>query len=199
VKDVDRKEKKMFQIIVHGYTLSCFSGGLPEHYEAYREEAKLVDEIDLESVSSHWADTCFLAVQKEEPWPFLVVAQKYAPSGLGSSYPQALIIPETHMLFLGAGERVVAYHLDLPEKVWQDSAELGFHSFDRHGKYVIMHAELGIAVWTIHGKKEWAQFVEPPWMYGIEHETMHLDVMGHVLSFPLNAGPGPLKKLWWLP
>lgn len=188
----------MFQIIVHGYTLSCFSGGLPEYYEVYRQEAKLVDEIDLDSISSHWADTCFLAVQKDETWPFLVVAQKYAPSGLGSSYPQALIIPETQMLFLGAGERIAAYRLDPPEKVWQDTAELGFHAFDRHGQFVIMRAELGIAVWTIQGKKEWAQFVEPPWTYMIDNETMHLDVMGYVLSFPLGSGPGSFKKLWWL-
>jgi len=94
----------MFQIVVHGYTLSCFSGGLPEYYEVYREKAKLVDEIDLTRDVRHSADVCFLAVQKGSDWPFLVVAQKYAPSGLGASYPQALIIPETDMLFLGAGE-----------------------------------------------------------------------------------------------
>jgi hypothetical protein len=192
-------EKEMFQIVVHGYTLSCFSGGLPEYYEVYREKAKLVDEIDLDRVSSHSADLCFLAVQKEETWPFLVIAQRYAPSGLGGSYPQALIIPETDILFLGAGERVLSYQLDPPEKIWQDTAELGFHAFDRHGQYVIMCAELEVAVWTIQGKKQWSQFVEPPWIYRIEQETMYVDVMGHVFSFPLSTGPGPIKKLWWHP
>jgi hypothetical protein len=189
----------MFQIVVHGYTLSCFSGGLPEYYEVYREEAKLVDEIDLTRDVSHSADVCFLAVQKGLDWPFLVVAQKYAPSGLGASYPQALIIPETDMLFLGAGERVLTYRLAPVEKVAQGSAELGFHAFERYGQFVIMRAELEVAVWTIQGKKQWSQFVEPPWTYRVEQEAMSVDVMGHVLSFPLSTGPGPIKKLWWLP
>jgi len=191
--------KKMFKIIVHGYTLSCFSGGLPEYYGDYCEKAKLVDEIDLDRVFSYSADTCFLAVRKEGAWPFLVVAQKYAPSGLGFSYPTALIIPETDILFLGAGERVVTYRLDLAEKVWQDTADTGFQAFERHEQYVIMSAELEVAVWNIQGKKVWSQFVEPPWTYRIEGETMHLDVMDHVNSFPLSAGPGPITKLWWVP
>ncbi len=189
----------MFQIVVHGYTLSCFSGGLPEDYEVYREKAKLVDEIDLARDVSHSADVCFLAVQKELAWPFLVVAQKYTPSGLGGSYPQALITPETDMLFLGAGERVLTYRLLPPEKVGQESAEQGFHAFERHGQYVIMRAELELAVWTIQGKKQWSQFVEPPWSYRVEQEAMSVDVIGHVLSFPLSTGPGPIEKVWWLP
>ena len=189
----------MFQIAVHRYTLSCFSGGLPEYYEVYREKAKLVDEIDLTRDVSHLADVCFLAVQKGLDWPFLVVAQKYAPSGLGGSYPQALIIPETDMLFLGAGERVLTYRLAPLEKVGQESAEQGFHAFERYDQFVIMRAELEVAVWTIQGKKQWSQFVEPPWTYRVEGEAMSVDVMGHVLSFPLSTGPGPIKKVWWLP
>src|SRR5258708_16852399 len=128
----------MFQIVVHGYTSSCFWGGLPEYYEVYHEKAKLVDEIDLTRDVSNAADVCFLAVQKGLEWPFLVVAQKYAPSGLGGFYPQALIIPETDMLFLGAGERVLTYRLAPVEKVGQASAELGFNAFERYGQFVIM-------------------------------------------------------------
>jgi hypothetical protein len=198
-KNQEYWEKAMFQIVVNGYTLSCFSGGLPEHYAIYREKAKLVDEIDLKREVSFSADVCFLAVQKGVDWPFLIVAQKYAPSGLGGSYPQALVIPETDMLFLGAGERVLTYRLAPLEKVGQGSAEHGFHTFERSGEYVIMSAELAIGVWTIQGKPQWSQFVEPPWTYRVEKETMSVDVMGHVLSFPLPTGPGPLKKLWWLP
>src|SRR5258708_17236896 len=188
----------MFQIVAHGYTLSCFSGWLPEYYEVYREKAKLVDEIDLTRDVSHSADVCFLAVQKGLEWPFLVVAQKYASSGLGS-YPQVLIIPETDMLFLGAGERVLTYRLAPVEKVGQESAELGFQAFERYGQFVIMRAELEVAVWTIQGKKQWSQFVEPPWTYRVEQDAMSVDVMGHVLTFPLSTGPGPIKKVWWLP
>ena len=62
-----------------------------------------------------------------------------------------------------------------------------------------MRAELEVAIWTIQGKKQWSQFVEPPWTYRVEGEAMSVDVMGHVLSFPLSTGPGPIKKLWWLP
>lgn len=186
----------MFQIVVHGYTLSCFSGGLPNSYDIYKEKAKLVDEIDL--TKDMIGDICFLAVQKGIDWPFLIVAQKYAPSGLGGSYPQALLIPETDILFLGAGERVLTYCLAPLAKVEHGNAEFGFHAFERCGQYVIMHAELEVSVWTIQGKQQWSQFVEPPWIYRVEEETISLDVMGHSLSFPLSTGPGPIEKLWWL-
>jgi hypothetical protein len=99
----------MFQLVVHGYTLTCFSGRLPENYAAYRERATLVDEIDLTEQMPYQADIYFLAVQKGRDWPFLVVAQKYAPSGPAGSLPQALLIPETDVLFLGAGEYALLF------------------------------------------------------------------------------------------
>ncbi len=181
----------MFKVMAYGYTLLCFSGGLPEYYDEYRNKAKLVDEIDLGNVEG---ELCFLGVQKDTHWPFLVVALKHWPSGLGF-YPAALLIPETNLLLIGAGERLLAYRLDTPERVWEDSAEMGFLGWERHGEHVIMSAELGIAVWGLYGKKLWSQWVEPPWGYSIEHDSMHLEVMGKQFTFPLQQGPD--ERLWW--
>ncbi len=59
----------------------------------------------------------------------------------------------------------------------QDSAGLGFHAFERYGPYVIMCAELEVGAWTIQGKRQWSQFVEPPWTYRVEKGTLSVDVI----------------------
>lgn len=144
-----------------------------------------MEEIDLKIAQGM---ICFLAVKKRFDWPFLVVAQRYSPGGHAGFYPGVLFVPETHLLFIGAGTRLLAYQLDPPEKLWEDEADTGFWNWERYGELVIMSAELELAVWDIHGQKRWSTFVEPPWNYEIDGDLIHLDVMGQRTSFPLNRG-----------
>lgn len=174
----------MFTVTFDEYIL-CLGEHLPELYTNYRKHAKLVEEIDF----SHTQRAIyFVAVKKRLDWPFLVVAQRYSPDGDAGFHPGAFIVPETHLLFIGAGERLLAYRLDVPEKLWEDSTELGFFGWERHKNFVIMSAELELAVWDIAGQKLWSRFVEPPWDYTLDGDTLQLDVMGTKSTLSLRSG-----------
>jgi hypothetical protein len=175
----------VFRFTLDTYTLLCQSDGLPDLYPEYKRHARLVEEIDLTGRGG----LCFLAVQRNSDWPFLVVAQRYSPSEAGF-WPGALLVPETGLVFIGAGERVLAYQLEEPRRLWEDQADTGFWDWQRHGNFVVMSAELELAAWDIEGRKRWTTFVEPPWDYSVVDRFIHLDVMGKKSSFPLESGPG---------
>ena len=103
-------------------------------------------------------------------------------------------MPDTNLIFIGVGERLLAYELDAPKKLWEDTTECGLLGWARHGDYIVMSAELELAVWDIHGQKRWTTFVEPPWEYTIAEATVHLDVMGRLTAFPLDTGPSSLSR-----
>jgi hypothetical protein len=123
--------------------------------------------------------------------PQLLVAQSFSPAG-GGFEPGLLLVPTTATLFIGAGQRIVAYDLDEPRRLWVDSAECGFWGWEQHGEVVVMSAELELTAWTSKGEKPWSTLVEPPWNYSVSEDVLRLDVMGAVRSFPLKDGPGPL-------
>ena len=133
-----------------------------------------------------WHDL-HVEMRRASPWPFLCVAQQYERKGGG--YPGVLLVPETAVLFIGAGERLLAYDLRGPTRLWEDQAGAGFHGWQRHEVVVMMSAELELAAWDLRGVKRWSTFVEPPWNYHVESGTVQLDVMGTVSSFPLWVGP----------
>lgn len=56
-------------------------------------------------------------------------------------------MPETHTLFVGALDEVLAYDLRDPTRPWRERAEHGFWNWQRYGDYVLMAAELGLAAW----------------------------------------------------
>lgn len=141
--------------------------------------------------SSISRDLCCVAVGRvNEPWPFLVVAQNLSPAGAGFE-PGVLLAPDTQRLFVGAGERLLAYDLAAPRRLWVDQADTGFWSWARHRDVVLMSAELELAAWTQKGEKLWTTFVEPPWEYAVEGDTVLLDVMGTQRRFSLHDGPPP--------
>jgi hypothetical protein len=166
--------------------------GLPARYEHYRRNAELLDEFDLAGAEG---DHCFLAVTRaSEPWPSLVVAQRYSPSACGFE-PGAAFVPETAVLFAGAGTRLLAYSLDWqtrpdrPRRLWEDAADMGFWHWSVHRSAVLMAAELELAAWTKDGTKLWTMFVEPPWSYQVTDDQVELDVMGRKTEFPVLSGP----------
>ena len=171
-----------FEVTVGEYTLICLPDGLPDMYSQYYQNAALVDEFDLQGAKGK---QCCLAVRRQESWPFLVVAQRYQPEIFD---PSAIIIPETNLLFIGAGVRILAYKLDQPQRLWEDEADTGFWSWARHGNYVIMSAELELAVWDVEGRKQWSTFVEPPWDYSVKDGVIYLEVMGKKSNLLLETG-----------
>lgn len=174
----------MFSLTIGPYTLSCDPDRLPDRYYQYVERAELSDVFNLGGTEGK---CCFLAVSRGNGLPFLVVAQRYDPAG-GFS-PGALLVPETDLLFIGTGKRLLAYRLDNPTRLWEDSTECGFWSWSQHGDRVILSAELELAAWDIQGRKCWSVFVEPPWGYEVSEGMVEVDVMGTKSRFSLDVGP----------
>jgi hypothetical protein len=179
-----------FAVSCGRYRLTCIPNGLPSLYGEYCKHANLVDQV--EPFNTPKGQLCCLLVSESESWPFLVIAQKYSPSGAGFR-PGALLVPETDVLFLGAGERLLAYDLAQPKRLWEDKVDYGFHGWAQREDVVLMSAECELAAWNSKGTKLWtaldAVFVEPPWGYTVENGTVNLDIMGKMTTFPLRTGP----------
>ena len=118
----------MFSISCDRYTVSCEVWELPFLHEEYRKCARLVEEIGLEETEG---DIWFIAVADDSNLPFLVVIQRFSPAEPCFS-PGILLIPETKLLLIGAGERLLAYDLAKPARLWEDKADTGFWRWKRH-------------------------------------------------------------------
>src|SRR5260221_13535990 len=95
----------------------------------------------------------------------------------------------TPPLYWGRGTTIGLY-LGSSKETMGKERNSRFLGWERHHQFVIMSAELELAVWDIYGKKHWSTFVEPPWDYKIDGETIHLEVMGKQSIFSLQHGPG---------
>src|SRR5262245_28400288 len=108
----------MFSLSLGEYEIDCQDVGLPHLLPQYVEHAGLAEQIDLAERDGAF---CFFSIKRRgEPWPFLVVAQRYSPAG-GGFFPGALVVPETHRLFIGAGKRLLGYDLQKPARIWEDA------------------------------------------------------------------------------
>jgi hypothetical protein len=112
----------LFAVSLDDYTLLCQADGLPDLFDEYVRHALLAEQLQL---ADDGGKVCFAAVQQGGGWPFLVVAQRYSPAG-GGFHPGVVLLPETGLLLLGAGERLLAYRLHPPARLWEDRAEAGF-------------------------------------------------------------------------
>ncbi|MCC7450827.1 MAG: hypothetical protein IT324_25655 [Anaerolineae bacterium] len=180
---MDIADAKIY-VTVGDYILECLPDGLPDDLDEYVKRASLSDRLNLENPAGR---PFFLAVRDRiTAWPFLVVAQRYVPAVF---HPGVMLVPETQTLLIGAGERLLAYELYTPQKLWEDTADVAFWSWARYGNFVLMSAEVELAAWDINGNKQWTTFVEPPWNYTVEGNIVHLDVMGKQSVFSLATGP----------
>jgi len=163
----------------------CADGWLPQ-WEAWRPHAALVDDRMIE----HEGQVCTVAVRGVAALqPFLMLAATYhANAGFA---PGLLLVPETRRLFVGIGEHIAIYGLDPPSRSWDDWTEFGFLGWSQVGDVVLMAAEIELAAFDLIGRKLWTKQVEPPWTYEVHGDTVRLDVMGHLTTFPLRLGPDP--------
>lgn len=176
-----------FQVGCNEYTVSGTIGSVPTIYSELVGHARFHDDFGIKG-----ADGTALVVTVESAaahWPELVVSQRFDPGPEAGFHPGALLVPETHLLVLGAGERLLAYDLRAVKRLWEDVANTGFWSWKRHGDVIVMSAELELAAWDIEGKKLWTMFVEPPWGYDVQDSRLYLEVMGQESDFDLKIGP----------
>ena len=191
-------DRDIFQTAMEGYTVYSCADGLPAHYERYRKHAVLVDELDLQPERDR---NCFIAIARSDiDWPFLVVVVGRIPKWPEQEIrPSALVVPEAHRLFIGLQERILAYDIATPQRLWEDrnDADREFWRWSRHGETVLMAAELELAAWDCSGRKRWSTFVEPPWDYHIDQGMVHLTVLNTSVSFSLEHGPTWGDSLPW--
>ncbi len=179
-----------FQVTSGNWTCHCLANGLPELLCDYQDNAVLSENFELKSEGS----VCFLAARSASAeWPELVVTQRYEPGPSSGFSPGALISPED-VLFVGAGTRLLCYDLTACRRKWKDCTEVGFWSWEQHSDFVVMAAELEMAVWSSSGQKRWSRFVEPPWSYRIQEGHVTLDVMGNLERFSLAGGPSDADR-----
>jgi hypothetical protein len=134
-------------------------------------------------------DYLMVTVAIESDWPQLVVEQRYEPGPRSAFDPGVCLIPETSVLLIGAGTRVLAYDLIGLQRLREDRVNCGFWSWRQHGDVVLCLAELELAAWSLEGHKLWSTHVEPPWDYTVHDVILNLDVMGERSSFDLRTGP----------
>lgn len=156
----------MAQVVIGNWGVHVLKGKLPLSYDRYVGRARLAEEFDLKAPGGGLffvAVETFEPAEHEEGKPLLTVAQRFSPYYESGFDPGVLIVPETSRLFIGAGERLLAYDLRSPARLWEDHADCGFSGWGRYGNFVWMAAEIEFAVWSIDGTKLWSTFVDPPW------------------------------------
>src|SRR5579862_105045 len=113
----------MFEVAQGIYTILVEDGSVPALLGDYAKHAAIYEEVDHHKTTS--GNTCFVAIRKDNGWPFLVLTLQYSPSG-GGFNPGILLVPETDTLFVGAGEHLLAFDVATPRRLWQDKADTGF-------------------------------------------------------------------------
>lgn len=151
----------------------------------YGNRAQLVDEVDL---TLEEGSVFTLAVSITGENPRLALEQKFFPVDYGA-VPGLLLIPETAVLFIGAGRRLVAYNLAEPARLWLDEPDGTFWRWRQHGNVVVMSASHEVAAWNTQGRKLWSQLVEPLWNYEIIDNLIRINVLNRSVEFPLASGP----------
>ncbi len=168
-------------------TRSAVPWQVPTIYAALIEHSTLHDDFGLKAPDG---TTLVIAVERGSgQWPDLLISQRFDPGPEAGFYPGAFLVPETHLLFVGAGTRLLAYDLQKLRRIWEDAADTGFWGWKRHGDVIVMSAELELAAWTLEGRNCWSTFVEPPWGYEVRGARVYLDVMGRKSVFDLGNGP----------
>ena len=174
----------MLTLGIDGYSIVVQEGSFPELYDTYRREASFLDELDVKGEGTPF----FVGIKKGGGWPGFCVALRYTGESTGFS-PAVVFVPESNILFVGAGEVVLAYDVHDKKRLWRESVDCGFWSWYRYDTTVLMASELEFAAWTITGERLWSTYVEPPWDFNVVEGIVMLDVMGDKRSFPLLNGP----------
>jgi len=175
-----------FQISIGDYTLTWTMGW--NAYHRHLHTAMVVEEI---SPTAGAGQVAALAVYEGSlSGPFLLIGQGYTPRWPGDTIQVgALLVPGTGVLFVGTQDLVLAYDLGMTRRLWRERVKGGFGDWQRHGAYVVMSAGMELAVWDLHGSKQWSTSVAPPYSYAVVAGMMCVTTTGGTTSFPLAMGP----------
>lgn len=153
---------KSYTVTVGDYTL-CYESISEydlDHYRSLALHARLVDCVGIRALE---VGDCLLSICHAKRHggrlPFLMIPQRRTPDG-GSRPTEALVVPETDLLFVEVSGQIVAYDLVEPRKLWQEALDSDFRSWYMHGNHVLMSAEQELTAWNLIGRKLWSLPVE---------------------------------------
>ncbi|GCE14137.1 hypothetical protein [Tengunoibacter tsumagoiensis] len=179
---------------IYDYKIFLETNQAPKYYrEFFRDDSLLAEEIDIDRTEKDPLDSnvVFIAAKNcgSKKEFSLTLLLGYSPSD-PAFYPELLYVPESQILFIRAGEKILAYQLQVPQKLFELSVDIGFLSWERYSNYIIMVAEMRMTVWNLAGEQLWTLFVEQPWSYHCHHEMMSFIKDEQVYTFPVATGPG---------
>jgi hypothetical protein len=121
---------------------------------------------------------CFIAAGRIDEWPpRLVVEQRCSAADAG-----LLMVEETGVLFVGAGERLLAYDVTAPRRLWVETATW-FSSWTRHDKVVLMNGGRELAAWSVDGEKLWSRsFEQGGWRCAVNGDALQITVKGAIIA-----------------
>ena len=176
-------------ISVSGWHVQSQVGGFPPLHTENVKHARLYDNVNEPELENHPSVVYNITPPSDAAsgWPAAVISCGFSPHGSGFE-PGLLIVPETSIVFIGAGTTLLAYDLINFEKLWKDKVDLGFLCWVQHGDVVVMSAEIELAAWSVKGEKIWSKYVEPPRDYSVKDGQVRLDVMGRITEFDIQSG-----------
>ena len=175
----------MHTISIGKYTVVC------DHKKSHRISRYIDNAVVVETIPTFdedYGEYIYYGISDSGPYPDLIIEGIYSPASVSGFYPEILIIPETDILFLGAGEIVQIWKLSPYVKLHEEFPNCGFWHWSQYNDVVLMSGELELSCWSIEGKKLWSKFVEPPWHYTVENGKVTTDIMNHKESFDIYTG-----------
>ena len=176
------------KVEVGGFAVESFFDELPAIWPEFERRAALVEHFDAKKEQATLLGVALWS-RAEKDWPRVVITQRFSPGLTSGFIPGVVVIPETHIVFMGAGTLLLAFDMREPRRLWEDFTQVGFWGWRRHGEAVLMSAELELAAYDTVGQRRWSVEVEPPWSYSVENNEVVLDIMGTIQRFSLVAGP----------
>lgn len=174
----------MIEFSVDKYRIAVRIHKAPDAYDLWLQHVKYFDIDD-----TNYDDTpIYIGVAQGRGWYEDIIAFKSDPIDYAGFHPGILLIPETELLFIGAGKILKIYDLKNHVMIFQKELSFGFLGWERSGDYVMMLEETELGVYNLNGKELWFAYVEPPWTFEVENDTIILNVMDELSRRDINNG-----------
>jgi len=106
-----------------------------------------------------------------------------------------LFVPETGILFAGAGTTAVAIDVNKGRRIWTDGKSDLIWCWLRAGDVMVLVDELELTAYDLHASKLWRTYIEPPHDVRVVGDELHVsaDRLGAIRnyhgSFKARKGP----------
>lgn len=116
------------RVQIGDYMVQVWMRSVPPYLTSLLELSDLPEMFDAIGHSRREDDAFCVSVSSQfQTWPSLFVVQQFSAQDIPGFAPGMLIVPETRLVLMGAGERLLAYRLDDPPvRLWEDTADFGF-------------------------------------------------------------------------